>query len=103
LNCFEELISRVNFVKLALKSIYEEWTFTKSIKPSTQQRQKERTKKEDPTKREDPISSQKNETQSGSQRDKVNSIYIDCSKTSILKTRDNLDKVCTTRFVWWVT
>ncbi len=30
-------------------------------------------------------------------------VYIDCNKTSILKTRDNLDKVCTTRFVWWVT
>jgi hypothetical protein len=75
LNCFEELISRVNFVKLTLKSIYEEWTLTKSIKPSTQQRQKERTKKEDPTKREDPISSQKNKTQSESQKDKVNSIH----------------------------
>lgn len=30
-------------------------------------------------------------------------VFIDCSKISILQTRDNLDKVCTTRFVWWVT
>ncbi len=75
LNCFEELISSVKFVKLTVKSIYGESTFTNSIEQNTQQRGKERTNKENPTKREDQISSQKNKTQSESQKDKVNSIH----------------------------
>lgn len=84
LNCFEDLISRVNFVKLTLKSIYEEWTLTNSIKPNTQQRGRTQ------------FQAKRTKHKVGHKGTKW-IVYLDCSKTS------TWTKVCTTRFVWWVT
>lgn len=99
LNCFEELISRINFVKLTLKTIYEEWTFTNNKAPNQGGNREQRRKTQ-----------QRGRTQCQAKRTKHKVghkatkwiLYIACCKTSILKTRDNLDKVCITIFVWWV-